>query len=78
MKNCIFCNVAHGKQERDYKIFEDKKHIAFLDVYPITRGQCLVIPKKHIEGLNAFNLSDKDFSKLFLFTKKLTKKLRKN
>ena len=32
-----------------YKIYEDEKYLAFLDVFPKTSYQMLVIPKEHIE-----------------------------
>lgn len=32
-----------------YKIFEDDKYLAFLDIYPTTEGHILVIPKQHVE-----------------------------
>jgi histidine triad (HIT) family protein len=32
-----------------YKIYEDEKYLAFLDIYPSAEGHTLVIPKKHVE-----------------------------
>jgi len=77
MKSCRFCEIGKSIREKEHVIFEDKKHIAFLDLYPIAKGQCMIIPKKHIGGLETFTMSDKDFSDLFIFTKKVAKKLEK-
>jgi histidine triad (HIT) family protein len=43
---CIFCQIAKGKMPC-YKIYEDKNYLAFLDIFPLTKGHTLVIPKKH-------------------------------
>jgi histidine triad (HIT) family protein len=44
--SCIFCEIVAGKKEA-YKVFEDDQFLAFLDNRPLTRGNTLVIPKKH-------------------------------
>lgn len=46
MENCIFCKIVQGKAPC-YKIFEDKKFFAFLDINPRNPGHTLVIPKEH-------------------------------
>lgn len=43
---CIFCQIVSGHLPA-YKIYEDNQFLAFLDIYPVVRGQTLVIPKKH-------------------------------
>ena len=42
---CIFCDILAGKRD-GHIVYEDNKHIAFLDKYPIDDGHTLVIPKK--------------------------------
>jgi histidine triad (HIT) family protein len=44
--DCIFCKIVKGEIPC-YKIYEDEKFLAFLDVAPFTEGHTLVIPKKH-------------------------------
>ncbi len=46
MEDCLFCKIARGEIP-SYKIWENKKFIAFLDINPYERGMTLVIPKKH-------------------------------
>jgi histidine triad (HIT) family protein len=75
MSECIFCKIAEGKL-LSYKILEDKEHLAFLDIYPIVKGQTLVITKKHFDSYQ-FDLSDDVYTKLFLFSKKVGKFLEK-
>lgn len=48
MKDCVFCKIVAGEIPC-YKIYEDKDFLVFLDVYPKTSEQMLVIPKTHIE-----------------------------
>lgn len=52
MEECIFCKIAAG-QMADYKIYEDEAIIAFLDVMPVLPGHILVVPKAHVENLEA-------------------------
>ncbi len=48
MQECPFCQIVLGKAPAR-KVHEDDQTLAFLDLYPISRGHCLVIPKKHIQ-----------------------------
>ncbi|KKU45213.1 MAG: HIT-family protein [Microgenomates group bacterium GW2011_GWC2_46_7] len=48
MNKCIFCKIVAGEIP-SYKIYEDEQYLAFLDVFPKTSYQMLVIPKQHIE-----------------------------
>jgi histidine triad (HIT) family protein len=44
--NCIFCKIVKGDIPC-YKVHEDEKFLAFLDINPQSPGHTLVIPKKH-------------------------------
>lgn len=46
MDSCIFCKVIRGELPC-YKIYEDESFIGILDIFPVTRGHALLIPKKH-------------------------------
>ena len=46
MKNCIFCQIAKKKAPAEI-IWEDKKYLAFLGIFPNTKGFTVLIPKKH-------------------------------
>ena len=48
--NCIFCAIAEGEIP-SFKVYEDEKVVAYLDINPFTEGHTLVIPKTHSEGL---------------------------
>ena len=51
MKNdCIFCAIAAGEIP-SLKIYEDEAVFSFLDINPMSEGHVLVVPKKHVTGL---------------------------
>lgn len=47
---CIFCKIIKGEIP-SYKIYEDEKTFAFLDIADDAVGHTLVIPKKHYENI---------------------------
>ena len=46
--NCIFCEIVKGNIPC-YKIYEDEKTLAFLDISKEGYGHTLVVPKKHAD-----------------------------
>lgn len=46
MTECIFCSIVEGKAPA-HVIYEDEKHLAFLSIFPNTKGFSVVIPKEH-------------------------------
>jgi len=46
MDNCVFCQIVAKKIPANV-VYEDQDFLAFLDIRPLTRGNTLVIPKKH-------------------------------
>lgn len=67
--SCIFCDIVAGKSPC-HKIWEDDEHLAFLSIFPNTKGVSVVIPKKHYSSY-AFDQDDAVLSKLTLATKKV-------
>lgn len=49
---CIFCKIINGDIPSK-KVYEDEKILAFYDVNPQTPVHILVIPKAHLESVNA-------------------------
>ena len=64
----VFSQIISGKIPC-YKIAEDDNHIAFLDIFPISKGHILVVPKKETDYI--FDLNSKAYSDLWLFAKKV-------
>lgn len=46
MQDCVFCKIVQG-QVPCYKVYEDELFLAFLDIFPHTKGHTLLIPKDH-------------------------------
>ena len=55
--DCLFCKIIAG-QIPCYKIYENDRVLAFLDVSPVSKGHALVIPKAHAEDLAHGSLED--------------------
>lgn len=82
MKDCIFCKIAN-KELPHHLIDEDKKHMAFMDIFPptfdgeITMPVVLIITKKHL-GSNVFeDLNDEEYEELLKYTRKIAKSIQK-
>lgn len=71
----IFTKIIKGEIPC-YKIAEDEKFIAFLDISPIAEGHTLVVPKVQVDYI--FNLDDSMLSELVLFAKRVAKAVEKN
>jgi histidine triad (HIT) family protein len=73
MQNCLFCKIAEGTIPCE-KVYEDELVLAFKDINPAAPVHILIIPKKHIDSLNAVNDSDSAILAHILITaKKLAK-----
>ncbi len=64
----IFSRIVAGEIPC-YKVAEDERFLAFLDIGPLTKGHTLVIPKQEIDYL--FDLDDDLYLGLQLFAKKV-------
>ncbi len=70
----VFSKIAAGEIPC-YKVAEDDRHLAFLDIAPVAEGHVLVIPKKETDYL--FDLEDEELSSLMVFAKQVAKALIK-
>ena len=52
--NCIFCKIINGEIPSK-KVFENENIYAFYDIAPQAPVHILVIPKAHIESVDAIN-----------------------
>lgn len=57
MNDCIFCKILK-KEIPSYKIYEDEKVYAFLDIADDITGHTLVIPKNHCKNILDCNKQD--------------------
>ena len=66
----IFSKIIAGEIP-SYKIAEDDKFYAFLDIFPMTPGHTLVVPKTEVN--NMFDLSNDYLQALLVFAKPIAK-----
>lgn len=52
-----------------YKVAEDEKFFAFLDINPLAKGHTLVVPKQEVDYL--FDLCDADVAAIQVFAKRV-------
>ncbi len=69
----IFSKIIAGEIP-SYRIAEDDKHYAFLDINPLAEGHTLVVPKREVDYI--FDLSDSEFAELQLFAKRVAEAIR--
>ena len=70
----IFSKIIAGEIPC-YKVTEDEKNFAFLDINPVNKGHVLVVPKTENDYI--FNLSDEDYTSLTNFARKIAKAMEK-
>jgi len=70
----IFSKIIAG-QIPSYKIAEDEKFFAFLDIFPLVEGHVLVVPKAEVD--NMFDLPDEYLGQLLLFARPIAKAIEK-
>ncbi len=73
MEDCIFCRIVDGTLP-SVKLWEDENYLAFLDLYPNTIGQSLLIPKKHVQSY-IFDMEPDEINSVMNAIRKVTKLL---
>ena len=71
----IFSKIIAG-QIPSYKIAEDDKFFAFLDIFPMTRGHVLVVPKVETDKL--FDLEESYLTAMLLFAQPIAHAIEKS
>lgn len=69
----IFTRIINGEIPC-YRVAEDDRYFAFLDINPLKAGHTLVIPKKETDYL--FDIDDNDLAGMMLFSKKIATAIR--
>ena len=69
----IFARIASGEIP-SYKIAEDERFFAFLDINPLAKGHTLVIPKQEIDYL--FDMDEEIYKDLWQFAMKVAKAIK--
>lgn len=66
---CIFCKIIE-KSIPSKVLFENDKNLAFLDIFPVSKGHTIVIPKNHYKNLE--EIPNIELSELFEIVKKVS------
>ena len=69
----IFTRIVRGEIP-SYKVAEDERFFAFLDINPLTKGHTLVVPKQETDYL--FDLDDRTRADMIVFAKRIARKLK--
>lgn len=70
----IFSKIIAGEIP-SYRVAEDDKHYAFLDINPLSEGHTLVVPKREVDYI--FDLTDEEYADLQLFAKRVAAAIEK-
>jgi len=70
----IFSKIIAGEIP-SYKIAENENFFAFLDIFPLTEGHVLVVPKNETDHF--FDLDENYLSTMLLFAKPIAKAIEK-
>ncbi len=70
----IFARIAAGEIP-SYKVAENDKFYAFLDINPMVKGHTLVIPRREEDYI--FDLSDEELAEMTVFAKHVAEAIKK-
>lgn len=70
----IFSRIIAGEIP-SYKVAENDKFYAFLDINPLVKGHTLVVPKQEVDYI--FDLSDEDLAAMHVFAKRVAEAIKK-
>lgn len=68
----VFTKIVKGEIPC-YKVFEDEKNLAFLDIHPEVAGHVLVVPKVEVDKI--YELDREDYMALWLAVKKVAQRM---
>ena len=72
----LFTRIIKGEIP-SYKVAEDEKNYAFLDINPLVKGHTLIVPKlAEPEADYIFALDDEQLESLMVFAKKVAKGIK--
>lgn len=69
----IFSRIIAGEIP-SYKVAEDEKHYAFLDINPVAPGHTLVVPKHEVDYI--FDLPQQEYMELMAFARRVAESMK--
>ena len=70
----LFTRIINGEIP-SYKVAEDDKYYAFLDINPLQKGHTLVIPKREVDYI--FDMEDEEIAEFQVFAKRVAIAIKK-
>ena len=58
-EDCVFCQILAGNMPGEI-VYEDEHSVAFMDIFPWTRGHAVVVPRTHSKNL--YEIPDEDLA----------------
>jgi histidine triad (HIT) family protein len=74
MTDCVFCTIVEKNDPHHEIVWQDERHIAFLNRYPTNPGHLLVIPRAHTDY--AFDLAPEAYAALLEASRALAAPLK--
>ncbi len=65
-KECVFCRIIHGERETEF-VYQDDHMVAIHDIHPAAPVHLLIVPRKHIRGVNDLTESDREILSMMIF-----------
>ena len=70
---CVFCRIVQGGSPASI-IYQDETVMAFMGIRPTAPGECLVIPRAHVDHFT--DLDDATAQRIMVVAQKIGRKLR--
>ena len=68
-EECVFCKIVR-RELPFYGVYEDERHVAFLDINPFSAGHTLVCPRRHGETL--WDMDEHEIAEVFKVASKVS------
>jgi len=72
-EDCVFCQILAGNMPGEV-VYEDEHAVAFMDIFPWTRGHAVVVPRRHAKNL--YEIGDDDLAHTLSAAKRLAEQMR--
>lgn len=58
-QDCIFCNIINGETDTEF-VHQDDNLVVFKDIKPAAPVHLLIVPRRHIRGVNDLTDTDRE------------------
>jgi histidine triad (HIT) family protein len=72
-EDCVFCQILAGNMPGEV-VLEDEHTVAFMDIFPWTRGHAVVVPRNHSKNL--YEIPEEDLARTMASAQLLAQQMR--